>query len=353
MNDTAKRIGFIGLGKMGFVMAGRLQRGGHSLIVLDALPAIAERFVAEYPGATPARGLEALSAADVVITMLPNSDIVEDVILGKPEQRGLIGILHPGSIIIEMSSSEPMRSKTLAQALEKLRLQFLDAPVSGGVQRAVDGSLAIMVGGEKTQFDAHQGLFKQMGKTITHVGPAGAGHALKALNNYVSAAGLVAAAEALLVGQEFGLDPALMTEVFNNSSGRNYATENKVKQFMLSDNFNSGFSLQLMAKDLAIAMNLGKSIGWRMLLGEEVLRLCGIQPGRLGRPHRDGSLPAAGREKPIGVSARPALRSTAPWPSGRQSLGIPKIRGDLPGITPPVLHHPATVTIGQVRRLFQ
>lgn len=273
MDAVAKKIGFIGLGMMGFPMASLLHKAGHALTVLDAVPATLERFVSEHSGARAAAGLDAFAGVDVVITMLPNSDIVDATVLGQSGQRGLINILRGGVTVIDMSSSQPLRSKALAEQLQTKGLSFLDAPVSGGVKRAVDGSLAIMVGGEKARFDAHQGLFADMGKVITHVGPAGAGHAVKALNNYVSAAGLVAAAEALLVGQQFGLDPAIMTDVFNSSTGKNNTTEHKVKPFMLSGKFNSGFSLQLMAKDLGIAMNLGESMGWQMLLGKEVLSL--------------------------------------------------------------------------------
>jgi 3-hydroxyisobutyrate dehydrogenase len=273
MDAAIKKIGFIGLGMMGFPMASLLHKAGHALTVLDAVPATLDRFASEHPGASAAAGLEAFAVADVVITMLPNSDIVDAVVLGQSGQSGLINILQPGVTVIDMSSSQPLRSKALAEQLKKMKLSFLDAPVSGGVKRAVDGSLSIMVGGEKAQFDAYQALFLHMGKVITHVGSAGAGHAVKALNNYVSAAGLVAAAEALLVGQKFGLDPDIMTDVFNNSTGKNNTTEHKVKSFMLSGKFNSGFSLQLMAKDLGIAMNLGESMGWQMLLGKEVLNL--------------------------------------------------------------------------------
>jgi 3-hydroxyisobutyrate dehydrogenase len=273
MDAAIKKIGFIGLGMMGFPMASLLHKAGHALTVLDAVPATLDRFASEHPGASAAAGLEAFAVADVVITMLPNSDIVDAVVLGQSGQSGLINILQPGVAVIDMSSSQPLRSKALAEQLKKMKLSFLDAPVSGGVKRAVDGSLSIMVGGEKAQFDAYQALFLHMGKVITHVGSAGAGHAVKALNNYVSAAGLVAAAEALLVGQKFGLDPDIMTDVFNNSTGKNNTTEHKVKSFMLSGKFNSGFSLQLMAKDLGIAMNLGESMGWQMLLGKEVLNL--------------------------------------------------------------------------------
>jgi 3-hydroxyisobutyrate dehydrogenase len=166
-----------------------------------------------------------------------------------------------------------MRSRVLAQTLNQRELHFLDAPVSGGVKGAGNGSLTIMVGGDEGQFDRYYDVLKGMGRAITHVGGPGAGHALKALNNYVSAAGIIATIEALHVGQEFGLDPAVMTDIFNSSTGQNYATTNKVKQYMLSGTFNSGFALQLMTKDLGTAINLGDLLGWSMRLGHEVLQV--------------------------------------------------------------------------------
>jgi 3-hydroxyisobutyrate dehydrogenase len=128
-----------------------------------------------------------------------------------------------------------------------------------------------MVGGEQAQYRERLDLFQCMGKTIIHVGGPGAGHAVKALNNYVSAAGLIATVEALLVGQAFGLDPTIMTDVLNTSTGRNNTTENKVVQFMLSVAFDSGFSLQLMAKDIGTAMDLGESLGLNMRLAQQLL----------------------------------------------------------------------------------
>jgi 3-hydroxyisobutyrate dehydrogenase len=224
----------------------------------------------EHPGSIAAGGLGAFSAAAVVLTSLPDSTAVDSVVLGTASEAGLIDILSAGAAVIDMSSAEPMRSRALARELGERGLHFLDAPVSGGLKRALEGSLSIMVGGEAAQYEAHRDLLRQIGSTIRHVGGAGAGHALKALNNYVSAAGLVATVEALLVGQEFGLDAEVMTDVLNDSTGRNNTTESKVKQFMLSGAFNSGFSLGLMAKDIRTAVQLGESLGWQMRLGQAV-----------------------------------------------------------------------------------
>jgi 3-hydroxyisobutyrate dehydrogenase len=265
-------IGFIGLGMMGSPMAHLLALGGHTLRVMDLNPAATSRFVAEHEGACAAAALQDFSDAQVLITMLPDSNAVESVVLGKEGGQGLDAILRPGSVIIDMSSSEPVRSRQLAERLAARGFRYLDAPVSGGVKRAVAGTLAIMVGGDAEVLEAMEPVLNLLGK-CTHVGAAGAGHAMKALNNYVSAAGLVATVEALHAGQAFGLDPRVMVSVLNASTGKNNTTENKVNQFMLSGAYNSGFSLALMAKDLGIAVDLGKSLGEPMPLGEEVLQI--------------------------------------------------------------------------------
>ncbi len=279
MNIDKKRLGFIGLGMMGSPMAGRLCRAGYALTVFDIEPAQVSKFAAANPGVTAADTLNAFSGVEAVITMLPGSDDVDATVLGgtgnadNTAKTGLIDILTPRAAVIDMSSSQPLRSRVLADALGKKGVMFLDAPVSGGVRGAVNGTLSIMVGGEEAQFQRFSDVFESLGRTVTHVGKAGAGHALKALNNYVSAAGIIAVVEALHVGQEFGLDPAVMTDVFNSSTGQNYATTNKVKQYMLSGAFDSGFALQLMVKDLRTAVHLGDELDWDMRIGREVLHL--------------------------------------------------------------------------------
>lgn len=273
MAASGQTVGVIGLGMMGYPMASLIHKAGYALVVHDASAATITRFLAQHAGAVSAGTLASFAPASTVITMLPNSDIVDATVLGTQDAPGLVSVLAHGATVIDMSSSQPMRSRVLAQKLEAAQLGFLDAPVSGGVKRAVEGSLAIMVGGNAALFESQLFLLRCMGKIITHVGPAGAGHAVKALNNYVSAAGLVAASEALHAAKQFGLDPAVVTDVFNNSTGKNNTTENKVKPFMLSGTFNSGFSLALMAKDLGIAMELGHTIGVPMRLGDEVLQL--------------------------------------------------------------------------------
>jgi 3-hydroxyisobutyrate dehydrogenase len=169
--------------------------------------------------------------------------------------------LAPGTIIIEMSSSAPLGTRKLGEELIAAGYSFIDAPVSGGVKRAVDGTLAIMVGGEAATIDRVDPVLAAMGRSIFRTGGLGSGHAMKALNNYVSAAGLVATVEALQVGRKFGLDPNLMADILNVSSGKNNTTEVKLKQYMISQTFNAGFPLRLMAKDVRTADDLARDLG--------------------------------------------------------------------------------------------
>ncbi|MBI1777838.1 MAG: NAD(P)-dependent oxidoreductase [Proteobacteria bacterium] len=251
-------IGFIGLGNMGGPMARRLLGAGYFLHVLDRderrVQALAKH--QQVSAETTPAGLAGVVAA--VIIMLPDGKIVSDVVLGKD---GLVHGLKPGSIVVDMSSSDPVGTRALGRTLALHGIELVDAPVSGGVKRALDGSLSTMVGGDAAAIQRVQALLKPMAGQIFKTGPLGSGHAMKALNNLVSAAGLWIAAEALLVGGAFGLKPETMVDVWNASTGRNNSTENKFKQQILSGSFASGFSLGLMAKDLRTAASLAEEMG--------------------------------------------------------------------------------------------
>jgi 3-hydroxyisobutyrate dehydrogenase len=258
--DRPAKIGFIGLGNMGQPMAARLLEAGFALTVLDADEKTQQAFVSQY-GGTPASSLSELGATcDVVITMLPDGHAVRRVVLGEEEDGydRLFGSMRQGSILIDMSSSSPTGTQALGKILAQHGLFMLDAPVSGGVLRAENGTLAIMVGGDTAVLKRCRPLFEAMGKRLFETGALGSGHAMKALNNLVSAAGLIAAAEALLIGHRFGLEPTVMIDILNASTGRNNSTENKFKQFILSRTFDSGFSLDLMVKDLTTAVDLAR-----------------------------------------------------------------------------------------------
>lgn len=250
--STSFRIAFLGLGKMGLPMASRLTAAGYRVVGFDPLEAARAAF-ANCGGNTAETSAEAAQDANVLITMLPDGKSVKNALVGQDD---LASRLAADAIVIDMSSSAPLGTRDLAAQLGKRGITLLDAPVSGGVKRAIDGSLAIMVGGGGNAIAAVRPLLEAMGKSIFETGPIGSGHAMKALNNYVSAAGLLAACEALRVGVKFGLDPVLMTDVLNASTGRNNSTEIKLKPFVIPRNYTSGFSIALMAKDLRTADDL-------------------------------------------------------------------------------------------------
>jgi 3-hydroxyisobutyrate dehydrogenase len=247
-----KRIAFLGLGKMGSPMARRLHEAGAPVVGFDPVEPTRLAFAAA-GGAVASTAREAVSGADVLITMLPNGKVVRAALLrGEP----LVVHCAANAIVIDMSSSAPVGTRELADELAGRGVHLLDAPVSGGVKRALDGSLAIMVGGPPEVIAKVRPLLETMGKSIFETGAVGSGHAMKALNNYVSAAGLTAACEALQIGEKFGLDPVMMTDILNASTGRNNSTEVKLKPFVIPKNYASGFSLALMAKDLRTADDL-------------------------------------------------------------------------------------------------
>jgi len=251
------RIGFVGIGAMGWPMAANLIKAGFALQVADARAGQASKFAAEV-GGKAAASLRALGeASDVVITMLPTSKDVRSVIL---DADGVAAGLRPGAIVIDMSSGVPAETAAIAERLAAMGVAMLDAPVSGGVRKAVTGELAIMVGGDSKVALEIDPVLRAMGKSVIRAGGIGSGQAMKALNNLVSAGGFLIAIEALLVGKKFGLDPAVMVDILNASTGMNNSTQVKLKQFVLSGSYGSGFALDLMVKDIGIALDVAKDL---------------------------------------------------------------------------------------------
>jgi 3-hydroxyisobutyrate dehydrogenase len=195
--------------------------------------------------------------------MLPDGKAVSAVLCGQDDASGdcVAAGLEPGALVIDMSSSSPLGTRELGAILEARGVYLIDAPVSNGVRGAIAATLAIMVGGDRALFERAKPLFEKLGNQVFYAGPLGAGHAIKALNNYVSAAGLVAACEAVIAGRRFGLDPGVIVDILNASSGMNNTTKNKVKQFMLSGAFNAGFTTGLMAKDVRTALEVADAMG--------------------------------------------------------------------------------------------
>jgi len=255
---TAQAIGFIGIGNMGWPMAANLVAAGHKVMVNDLAKDRVDAFVKEY-GADAAPSNAALAQrSDVVILMLPTSGADEAVLSGGD---GVLAGLRKGALVIAMTSGNPTRTLELATRVAEAGGVLIDAPVSGGVPRAKTGDLSIMVGGEPEVLARAEPVLNCMGSSIVRCGGTGAAHAMKALNNLMSAAGYLIGIETLLIGKKFGLDPATMVDILNVSTGVNSSTQRKFKQMVLTRRFDGGFGLDLMVKDLTIAMEIAKETG--------------------------------------------------------------------------------------------
>ena len=243
MKEKTLTIGFIGLGLMGRLMASNLRRAGYALRTFD---------INGTGNCRSAR--EAAAGADCLITMVPDGKAVRKAVLAA-----LPG-LAPAAIVIDMSSSDPADTKFLHSILNKKKIFLLDAPVSGAKAKAKDGTLALMVGGDARVLRRARPVLSKMGSEIFHTGALGSGHATKALNNYLGAAGTIAGFEALLVGEKFGLDPKVLIDVINASTGKNSTTERKIPQQVFTKAFASGFQLSLMTKDVGIAARIAQGV---------------------------------------------------------------------------------------------
>jgi 3-hydroxyisobutyrate dehydrogenase len=252
-------VGFVGLGNMGRLMAANLAAAGFPLVVRDSDPAAERRFTDAH-GGTVASEPAGFRDVSVVVTMLPDGKAVREAVLGW--QGGIASALSPGSVILDMSSAEPVGTQKLAADLAPARVRVVDAPVSGGIARAETGTLSLMVGGtDEEAFERVKPVLEVLGERIFRTGPLGSGHAMKALNNFLGATAYTAAAEALAIGKEFGLDPAVMLDVINTSTGRSFNSEVVFKNEVVTGRYGTGFALGLLAKDVGIAAGLAESVG--------------------------------------------------------------------------------------------
>ncbi|WP_162273624.1 NAD(P)-dependent oxidoreductase [Planococcus versutus] len=248
------KAGIIGLGNMGGRMVKRLLEQGVKVGVFDLNKDLVRKFVEM--GAEETKSPAALAKKfPYILTVLPNVFIVKETLMGT---EGLMEGMNSESLLIEMTTSIPSVTKELNALLKEKGLKMIDAPVSGGVKKAEDGTLSIMVGGETVDFDRAKPLLECLGAHIFHVGEAGAGHTIKALNNMISATTLAATGEAMALGVKLGLDPEKMLDVINASTGRSFSSEFKFPNQVLTRKFEVGFTLDLMVKDLKIAMAMAE-----------------------------------------------------------------------------------------------
>jgi len=242
-------VGFVGLGRMGAPMVATLRGAGWSVRPYDVSPAAS----AEAGGMDT---IEEAFAADVVVLMLPSSRQVEEVLGNDPT----LDAMPADAVVVDMGSSEPASTRRIGTVLRERGIGFVDAPVSGGVARAVTGQLTIMVGGADDAVDRVRPLLASLG-TPTRVGDLGAGHALKACNNVLNGISLLAAVEVLEVVRAFGIDPVVAFDVINASTGRSWSTEHKIPKYVVPEDYSAGFAAALLAKDIGIACDLATSLG--------------------------------------------------------------------------------------------
>ena len=274
------KLGFIGLGIMGKPMAKNLLKAGHELVVLDMNKAAVDELISAgaESASTPA---EVGSRTDVIITMLPNSPHVKTVVLGE---NGLIDSAAKGKVLIDMSSIAPLASQEVAEALGKKGMEMLDAPVSGGEPKAVDGTVAVMVGGKKEVFDANKEIIEPMAGSVVYVGKIGAGNTTKLCNQIVVALNIAAVSEALVLAKKAGVSPDLVFQAIRGGLAGSTVMDAKAPM-MMDRTFDPGFRIDLHIKDLANALDTSRSVGVPLPLAAQAMEImqaikqdgCGVE----------------------------------------------------------------------------
>jgi 3-hydroxyisobutyrate dehydrogenase len=270
------RVGFVGIGNIGEPVCRHLLEGGYELLIYDADPEALVK-LEDAPAESVASPEALASESDVVLLSLPNSDVVEEVIFGE---GGLKEGLSSGKALIDTSSSRPSSTRGISERLAAEGIDMLDAPVSGGVLRAREGTLSIMVGGKRAVYEKYREIFESFGDKIFYVGDHGTGHLVKALNNLLSATTLASAAEAALLARRAGVAPDAFVEVINASNGRSYSTEVKFPRYILTRTFDDGFALNLMNKDLKIALEAAAEMEVPMPIGSTLAQIWELAAAR-------------------------------------------------------------------------
>ncbi|MBH2038010.1 MAG: 3-hydroxyisobutyrate dehydrogenase [Pseudomonadales bacterium] len=269
------QIAFIGLGHMGLPMARNLLNAGHSLSVFDLVASAVNELAAQGARAASSAA-DAVSAAEVVISMLPASRHVEGLYLGD---AGLLSAIAPGSLVLECSTIAPEAARKVHQAAAARGIALLDAPVSGGTAGAAAGTLTFMVGGDAATLERARPILANMGKNIFHAGPEGAGQVAKVCNNQLLAVHMIGTAEAMALGVANGLDPATLAEIMRQSSGGNWSLEKYnpwpgvMPNAPASKDYRDGFAAELMAKDLGLAQEAAQTTASSTPMGALALQL--------------------------------------------------------------------------------
>jgi len=261
---------------MGLPMAQHVAAAGYPLTVYDISDAAVARLQARRRDVGLAKSPKAVAEiSDIVITMLPSGREVRDIALG-PE--GLLQGFKAGSLLLDTSSSEPWYTLEIATSLSKAGVAVVDAPVSGAEAGAIGAELVFMVGGDEASLTRVRPMLDVLGKKVFHLGATGAGHTMKSINNLITAATFLATAEGLIIGTAAGLDPAIMTEVLNQSTGMSWISQTQIAQRILSRRFDDPFKFDLMVKDIGIALKVAHDLKLQPTLSEATQTLWrGIQ----------------------------------------------------------------------------
>ncbi|HUY02574.1 MAG TPA: NAD(P)-dependent oxidoreductase [Rhodocyclaceae bacterium] len=272
-------IGFIGIGHMGAAMAGQLAHKGFALTVYDARPPVTEAFARQHDVRVARTAAEVGEGADAVIFMLPDDLVVRRVLF----EEGLAARLAPGSVAIDMGTSAPAATRAIGAELAAMGIGYLDAPVMGGVVFAQDASLDIMAGGDAASIERCRPLFDAMGRKLWLCGELGSAHVLKAMTNYINASTFSNTLEAMVIGRKFGLDTTVMAEAIDAMcNGRQHPIVKKIIPHVLTRRYGTGMAMQLIAKDVNIAVDSAHSVGAAAPLAEATARLWSAACDQLG-----------------------------------------------------------------------
>ena len=286
----AERVGFVGVGTMGKLMAINLLKRHYPVTAYDLNPAPVEELL-EFGAERAGSSAEAAAAGDVVITMLPSSPHVEEAVLGT---GGILEGMRPGTVLIDMSTIDPLVSKRVAEQVGTRGFRMLDAPVSGGSVGARDATLTIMVGGPKDLFDQCKPILEAMGRNVIHCGENGMGEVVKVVNNLIAGVSMAVTAEAYNIGMRAGADPKVLYDVISKSSGRcwshdaNHPIPGVIPASPANDEYAPGFMVDLMRKDLGLAISAAQGVQAPAILAAAAEQLFGVA-SNMGFGRRDMS----------------------------------------------------------------
>lgn len=273
-----KTVGVIGLGNMGRGMALSLKRGGFNVLGFDAAPGVADKL--QEDGVQVRASISDITRdADVLILSLPTSDIVEQVVLGE---GGVAASAKPGLIVVDTTTAEPGSTRKVAAALAERKVGFVDGPVSGGPKGAATATMTMVLGGSDADVAAVEPILAVMSAKRVHVGPVGAGHVTKIINNMLTGVHLLAASEAVRAAEANGVDPQKLVEALNGGSGKNSATLTNYPTWIFNGKFDSGFTMKLMRKDVRLAMALLDSADATAPIAKEAGRLWAASADSIG-----------------------------------------------------------------------